>query len=152
MPRNFDPNQIRIGLKLPTLIAPLNSILIRMSILVDYVYSPLFKTFKLIGRFTRLRRINFLPENDVRKLKEVLIELEDGGKLATDIYLPKEIYKKKGKEATILVRLPYWKNQLSILGYFLASKGYVVVIQDIRGCAGSSEYGTNSLYMYERKD
>jgi predicted acyl esterase len=123
-----------------------------MSILVDYVYSPLLKTFKLIGRFTRLRRINFLPENDVRKLKEFLIELEDGGKLATDIYLPKEIFKKKGKEATILVRLPYWKNQLSILGYFLASKGYVVVIQDIRGCAGSSEYGTNSLYMYERKD
>lgn len=152
MPRNFDPNEIRIGLKLPTLIAPLNSILIRMSSLVDYIYSPLFKTFKLIGRITRLRKINFMPENDVRRLKEVLIELEDGSKLATDIYLPKDIFNKRGKEATILVRLPYWKNQLNILGYFLASKGYVVVIQDIRGCAGSSDYGTNSLYMYERKD
>ena len=93
-----------------------------------------------------------MPENDVRRLKEVLIELEDGGKLATDVYLPKHTYNKRGKEATILVRLPYWKNQLSILGYFLASKGYVVVIQDIRGCAGSSKYGTNSLYMYERQD
>ncbi|MHA2289091.1 MAG: CocE/NonD family hydrolase [Promethearchaeota archaeon] len=152
MKRNFDPKEIKIGLILPTLIAPLNSILIRMSVLVDYIYSPLFKTFKLIGRFTRLRKINFMPENDVRRLKEVLIELEDGGKLATDIYLPKEIYNTRGKEATILVRLPYWKNQLSILGYFLASKGYVVVIQDIRGTAGSRDYGTNSLYMYERKD
>ncbi len=152
MPRNFDPKEIEIGLRLPTIIAPLNSFFIRMSFFVDYIYSPLLKTFKLIGRFTRLRRMNFMPENDVRRLKEVLIELEDGGKLATDIYLPKEIYNKKGKEATILVRLPYWKNRLSILGYFLASKGYVVVIQDIRGCAGSSDYGTNSLYFYERKD
>jgi predicted acyl esterase len=152
MPRNFDPNDIKIGLRLPTILAPLESIFIRMSFLVNYVYSPLFKTFKLIGRFTRLRKINFMPENDVRRLKEVLIELEDGGKLATDIYLPKYVLKKKGKEATILVRLPYWKNRLSILGYFLASKGYVVIIQDIRGCAGSSDYGTNSLYFYERKD
>ncbi|NHJ21675.1 MAG: CocE/NonD family hydrolase [Candidatus Lokiarchaeota archaeon] len=152
MPRNFDPKEIRIGLKLPILIAPLNSIFIRMSFLVDYIGSPLFKIFKLIGRVTRLRRINFLPENDVRRVKEVLIELEDGGKLATDVYLPKYIYDKKGKEATILLRLPYWKNRLSILGYFLASKGYVAVIQDIRGCASSSDYGTNSLYIYERKD
>ncbi|MFX1288451.1 MAG: CocE/NonD family hydrolase [Promethearchaeota archaeon] len=152
MQQKFNPNEIQIGLKLPTIIAPLNSILIRLSILVDYVHSPLFKTFKLIGRLTRLRKINFLPENSVIRLKEVLIELEDGGKLATDIYLPKDIYNKKGKEATILVRLPYWKNRLSILGYFLASKSYAVVIQDIRGCAGSREYGTNSLYMYERKD
>ena len=78
MPRNFDPKEITIGLKLPTLIAPLNSFLIRMSSLVDYVYSPLFKTFKVIGRITRLRKINFMPENDVRRLKEVLIELKDG--------------------------------------------------------------------------
>jgi len=152
MQQKFNPKEIKISLKLSTILATLNSILIRMSFFVDYVYSPLFKTFKLIGRLTRLRKINFLPENDVRRLKEVLIELEDGGKLATDIYLPKDIYNKKCKEATILVRLPYWKNQLSILGYFLASKGYVAVIQDIRGCAGSRNYGTNSLYIYERKD
>jgi predicted acyl esterase len=152
MPRNFDPKEIKIGLRLPNLIAPLNSIFIKMSVLVDYVGSPLFKIFKLLGRVTRLRRINFLPENDVRRVKEVLIELEDGGKLATDIYLPKYTYDKKSKEATILVRLPYWKNQLSIVGYFLASKGYVAVIQDIRGCGSSSDYGTNSLYVYERKD
>ena len=152
MQRKFNPKEIKIGLRLPTILTPLSSLLIRISFFVDYIYSPLFKTFKLIGRLRRFQKINFFPENDVRRLKEILIELEDGGKLATDIYLPKEIYNKRGKEATILVRLPYWKNQLSILGYFLASKGYVVVIQDIRGCARSSDYGTNSLYSYERQD
>jgi len=152
MQRKFNPKEITIGLKFASFFNHLSSILIRMSILVDYIYSPLFKIFKLIGRLPRFQEINFFPENDVRRLKEVLIELEDGGKLATDIYLPEDIYNKGGKEATILVRLPYWKNQLSILGYFLASKGYVVVMQDIRGCARSSDYGTNSLYMYERED
>jgi putative CocE/NonD family hydrolase len=152
MPRKFNPKEIKIGLKLPTILTPLSSLLIRMAFFVDYIYTPLFKIFEIIGRSRRLQRINFLPETASRRLKEVLIELEDGGKLATDIYLPKEIYNKRGKEATILVRLPYWKNQLSILGYFLASKGYVVVIQDIRGSGQSIDYGTNSLYMYERQD
>jgi len=152
MQRKFNPKEIKIGLKLPTILNPLSSIFIRMAFLVDYIYTPLFKIFEIIGRSRRLQNINFLPETASRRLKEVLIELEDGAKLATDIYLPKEIYNKRGKEATILVRLPYWKNQLSILGYFLASKGYVVVIQDIRGSGQSIEYGTNSLYMYERQD
>ena len=152
MQRKYNPKEIKIGLRLPTILTPLSSLLIRMSFFVDYIYSPLFKLFKLIGRLRRFQKINFFPENDVRKLKEVLIELEDGAKLATDIYLPKDIYNRRGKEATILVRLPYWKNLLSILGYFLASKGYVVVIQDVRGSGQSIEYGTNSLYMYERRD
>ncbi|NVM18534.1 MAG: CocE/NonD family hydrolase [Candidatus Lokiarchaeota archaeon] len=152
MQRKFNPNDIKIGLKLPTLLAPLNSIFIRMAFFVDYIYTPLFKIFEIIGRSRRFQRISILPENASTRLKEVLIPLEDGGKLATDIYLPKEIYKNKSKAPTILVRLPYWKNRLSILGYFIASKGYVVVIQDIRGSGRSIEYGTNSLYMYERQD
>ncbi len=152
MQRKFNPKEIKIGLKLPTILTPFSSLLIRMAFFVDYIYTPLFKIFEIIGRSRRLQKINFLPETSSRRLKEVLIELEDGAKLATDIYLPKDIYNKRGKEATILVRLPYWKNRLSILGYFLASKGYVVVIQDVRGSGQSIEYGTNSLYMYERRD
>ena len=152
MPRKFNPKEIKIGLKLPTILTPFSSLLIRMAFFVDYIYTPLFKIFEIIGRSCRLQRINFLPEMASRRLKEVLIELEDGAKLATDIYLPKDIYNKRGKEATVLVRLPYWKNRLSILGYFLASKGYVVVIQDVRGSGQSIDYGTNSLYMYERQD
>ncbi|MHA1320052.1 MAG: CocE/NonD family hydrolase [Promethearchaeota archaeon] len=152
MKRKFNPKDIKIGLKIPTIIAPLSSIFIRMAFLVDYIYIPLFKIFEVIGRSKRLQNVNFLPETTSIRLKEVLIELEDGAKLATDIYLPKELYKKKGMGPTILVRLPYWKDSLSILGYFIASKGYVAVIQDIRGCGQSNKYGTNSLYMYERQD
>jgi len=152
MKRKFNPKEIKIGLKLPTILAPLSSIFIRMAFLVDYIYTPLFKIFEVVGRSKRFQNVNFLPETKSIRLKEVLIELEDGGKLATDIYFPKELYKKKGTGPTILVRLPYWKNSLSILGYFIASKGYIAVIQDIRGCGRSSEYGTNSLYMYERQD
>ncbi|HUW89896.1 MAG TPA: CocE/NonD family hydrolase, partial [Candidatus Nanopelagicaceae bacterium] len=144
MKRKFNPKDIKISLKLPTILTPLSSIFIRLAFLVDYVYTPLFKIFEVIGRSKRLQNINFLPETSSIRLKEVLIELEDGGKLATDIYLPKELYKKKETGPTILVRLPYWKDRLSILGYFIASKGYVVVIQDIRGCGRSREYGTNS--------
>jgi len=152
MKRKFNPKDIKIGLKLPTILHPLSSIFIRMAFLVDYTYTPLFKIFEVIGRSKRLQNVNFLPETSSIRLKEVLIELEDGGKLATDIYLPKELYKKKGTGPTILVRLPYWKDRVSILGYFIASKGYVAVIQDIRGCGRSSEHGTNSLYIYERQD
>jgi len=152
MKRKFNPKDIRISLKLPSILIPLSSILIRMVFLVDYIYTPLFKIFEVIGRSKRLQNINFLPETNSIRLKEVLIELEDGGKLATDIYLPKEIYNEKRTGPTILVRLPYWKDRVRILGYFIASKGYVAVIQEIRGCGRSSEHGTNSLYMYERQD
>ncbi len=152
MQRKFNPKDITIGLKFPTLLTPLSSIFIRMAFFVDYIYTPLFKIFEIIGRSRRFQNINFLPETSSRRLKEVLIHLEDGGKLATDIYMPKDIYNKKSKSPTILVRLPYWKDRLSILGYLIASKGYVAVIQDIRGSGRSSEYGTNSLYMYERQD
>ena len=152
MKSKFNPKDIKIGLKLPRILEPLSSIFIRMAFFVDYTYTPLFKIFEVIGRSRRFKNINFLPETNSIRLKEVLIELEDGGKLATDIYIPKELYKKRGKGSTILVRLPYWKDSLSILGYFIASKGYIAVIQDIRGCGRSREYGTNSLYTYERQD
>jgi len=152
MQQKFNPKEIKIGLELPTILTPLSSIIIRMAFFVDFVFPPLFKIFKIIGRLGKLQNISFLPENDVIRLKQTLITLEDGGKLATDIYLPKEIYKKKGQGPTILIRLPYWKDRLSILGYFLASKGFVSVLQDIRGAAQSSDYSTNSIYMYERQD
>ena len=113
MKRKFNPKDIKIGLKLPTILAPLSSIFIRMAFLVDYTYTPLFKIFEVIGRSRRLQNVNFLPETNSIRLKEVLIELEDGGKLATDIYMPTELYKKRGRGPTILVRLPYWKDSLN---------------------------------------
>ena len=42
MQRKYNPKEIKIGLRLPTILTPLSSLLIRMSFFVDYIYSPLF--------------------------------------------------------------------------------------------------------------
>jgi hypothetical protein len=87
------------------------------------------------------------------RLREAFITTPDGAKLATDIYLPRVTWKNKAKAPTILVRMPYWKDSAyCILGRLFAGEGYVAVFQDIRGCAHSSPYGTNSLWLSERED
>ncbi len=91
-----------------------------------------------------------IPKNGIKRYPEHMLKLKDGTKLATDVYLPKRVYKKKGKCPTILVRLPYWKDNFTILGYSYASFGYAVVLQDIRGCAHSE--GFNFFLLNERED
>lgn len=144
--------EIKLGLKIPSSLRYFESIFFRLASFIDYIYQPIFKIVKIIGKVFKIIDSTFLPQNNVIRLKEYLVPLQDGGKLATDIYLPRAIFTEKRKEATILIRLPYWKDRLSILGYFLASKGYVTILQDIRGSAHSRDFGTNSLYMYERQD
>jgi predicted acyl esterase len=90
------------------------------------------------------------PKYGVKRYPEYMLSLKDGTRLATDIYVPKNIFKKRGKCSTILIRLPYWKDSLSILAYTYASYGYVVVMQDIRGCAHSE--GFNFYLFNERED
>jgi hypothetical protein len=89
-------------------------------------------------------------KNGVKKPPETFVQLKDGVKLATDIYIPKKIYKKKSKCPTILVRLPYWKDVFSFLGYAYASHGFAVIIQDIRGTGHST--GFNYYLFTERED
>jgi len=90
------------------------------------------------------------PKNGVKRYPETFIELNDGVKLATDIYTPKKIFRKKSKCPTILVRLPYWKDMFSFLGYAYAAYGFVAVIQDIRGTGHST--GFNYYLFTERED
>jgi predicted acyl esterase len=90
------------------------------------------------------------PKHDVKRYPEYMLKLNDGTSLATDIYVPKKVFKEKKKCPTILIRLPYWKDSLSILAYIYAVYGYVVVIQDIRGCAHSE--GFNFYLFNERED
>ena len=73
MKRNFNPKDVKIGLKLPTILAPLSSLFLRLAFLVDYIYAPLFKIFEVIGRSKRLQNVNFLPETNSIRLKEFLI-------------------------------------------------------------------------------
>ncbi len=119
---------------------------------MPYLQRPLLKLAKVFaGRILQFFGLE-PPLYDVVRLKEYLIPLEDGGKLATDVYLPKAVFKERYKAPTILVRLPYWKDMVCILGYFFASMGYVTVLQDTRGCAHSKKYGTNTFLMFEGTD
>jgi len=91
-----------------------------------------------------------IPKHGIKRYPEYLLKLKDGIRLATDIYVPKEVFKKKSKCPTMLVRLPYWKESLSILGYVYASYGFVTLIQDIRGTGHSD--GFNYYLFTERED
>lgn len=89
-------------------------------------------------------------KNGVKRYPEIFINMKDGVKLATDIYVPKKIYEKKSKCSSILIRLPYWKDIFSFLGYVYASYGFVAIIQDIRGTGHST--GFNYYLFTERED
>lgn len=91
-----------------------------------------------------------ISKGGVKRYPEQMLILEDGTKLATDVFVPKKVFKSKSKAPTIIVRLPYWKDQLSILGFAFAAYGYVVVMQDTRGCAHSE--GFNFFLQTERVD
>ena len=134
--------------------------LIKPRLLSSKVFS--FILNRLLGLMDKLNKLiasialgifNFgKVETKPVRLKEILVKTKDGAKLATDVYLPKEAYEKRKKVPTILVRLPYWKKIFSILGYAVASKGYAIVLQDVRGTASSIDHGTFSFYLTERSD
>lgn len=60
----------------------------------------------------------------------VMVEMRDGIRLATDVYLPSENALPHG---TLLVRTPYNKNDMRDLGKTWAKLGWPTVIQDMRG-------------------
>ncbi|MHA1490389.1 MAG: CocE/NonD family hydrolase, partial [Promethearchaeota archaeon] len=91
-----------------------------------------------------------VPRNGIKRFPECFVVLKDGTKLSTDIYLPRNVYKKRSKCPTILIRLPYWKESLYYVGFIFASHGYAVVIQDIRGCAHSE--GFHFYLLNDRED
>ncbi|MFX1573822.1 MAG: CocE/NonD family hydrolase [Promethearchaeota archaeon] len=91
-----------------------------------------------------------IPKHGIKRYPEYMLKLKDGTRLATDVYVPKEVFKKKRKCPTMLVRLPYWKESLSILGYAYASYGFICCIQDIRGTGHSD--GFNYYLFTERED
>ncbi|NVM53288.1 MAG: CocE/NonD family hydrolase [Candidatus Helarchaeota archaeon] len=130
----------------------MNRMIRRSMLMMNYIQAPLLKLFKYFGGgIGRLLGIG-TPENAVVRLKETLITFQDGAKSPTDVYLPKDVFENKSKAPTVLVRLPYWKNALAILGYLFASKGYVCVLQDMRGTASANQYGTMGVTFFVRPD
>ena len=69
---------------------------------------------------------------DVTSERNVMAPLEDGTRLATDVYLPRGT---PGPWPAILERTPYDKLRpdLVLSAKYLASHGYAVVLQDVRG-------------------
>ena len=147
----FDPSHVRMAIDLPAPMVLLQPFVKPLLYMLDHLQKPLFKLARKLGK-PITKWMGFESKNDVIRLKEVLVVTKDGAKMATDIYLPKDIYESKSKGPTVLVRLPYWKDMVSILGYFIASQGYITVLQDIRGCAHSIDYGTNSFFTTEGED
>jgi putative CocE/NonD family hydrolase len=74
------------------------------------------------------------PKYDVTVLKDVMIPMRDGVKLACDIYRPALNGKAvEGKFPVILERTPYGKDDSEDWERFFAHRGYVAIAQDIRG-------------------
>ncbi|MHA1337791.1 MAG: CocE/NonD family hydrolase [Promethearchaeota archaeon] len=111
---------------------------------IKYIGSLLVKILGPILGFGRAK-------HKVVEYPELFLKMKDGTRLATSVYVPKKVYKKKLKAPTILIRLPYWKDGVyKIFGYAFASYGYVLIMQDCRGCAHSE--GFNFFLQTERED
>ena len=59
----------------------------------------------------------------------VAVKMRDGVTLRADIYRPKG----NGKFPVLLERTPYYKNGERTFGLMAAARGYVAIIQDVRG-------------------
>jgi len=79
------------------------------------------------------------PSNGWRTLamREVMVPMRDGVKLATDIYLPSPDGTNMASERfpCVFARTPYGKGNMATVS--LVASGYVVVSQDTRGRGGS---------------
>jgi putative CocE/NonD family hydrolase len=67
-----------------------------------------------------------------------MVPMRDGVRLATDIYRPsREGVAKSGRFPTILVRTPYIRSHRAEGADQFVSRGYVLLVQSVRGRYGS---------------
>ena len=94
------------------------------------------------------------PEYGVAIVRDVMVSMRDGIKLATDLYLPAQDGKAlPGPWPTVLERTPYSKHRFYANapdGNDYARHGYVMVVQDVRGKYSSE--GVFSSYPQEGPD
>src|SRR4051794_6018668 len=82
--------------------------------------------------------------------RNVMVPMPDGVHIATNLYTPRN---EKGPFPTVLVRLPYNKDQYGEavwIGEEFSSHGYVVAVQDVRGTFASE--GTFTPSRLEAED
>ncbi|UCD13709.1 MAG: CocE/NonD family hydrolase, partial [Thermoplasmatales archaeon] len=101
---------------------------------------------------------NLLKENKIRNIKfedikpscfgrTYMVEMRDGIRLATDVYKP---ILRCFPHGTILLRTPYNKSDLKIVGIICSLLGWPTVIQDMRGRFASE--GIDSLFRKSHTD
>lgn len=78
-----------------------------------------------------------------------MVEMRDGVKLCTDVWLPKEMEPGQ-KMPTILIRTPYGRQDFSSYEKRFVNRGYALVAQDVRG-RHDSEGDWMPMY-YEAED
>jgi len=91
--------------------------------------SRFLRTATLIALATLLSQVQgpAAQTPEVRALKDVMVPMRDGVRLATDVYLPPG----DGPFPVLLARTPYDKGALAGMG--MATQKYAMVIQDVRG-------------------
>src|SRR5215510_15429215 len=89
------------------------------------------------------------PHYEVKANKNVMVPMRDSVKLATDIYLPAQNgAPAAGRFPTLLVRTPYtraFQEQGNAAAF--VPKGYVFVVQSVRG-----RYGSEGHWQFFRDD
>lgn len=91
------------------------------------------------------------PRNEVTVQKSQIIAARDGTRLSADIYWPSQDGKPLvGQHATILARTPYNKDGMKADAEWFCSRGYVVVINDVRGRYASE--GTWRMIVDDPRD
>ncbi len=93
------------------------------------------------------------PTHEAKVDINVMVPMRDIVELATDVYRPKS----EGRFPAILVRLPYGKTEayceMPAFGWYFAKRGYVFVVQDVRGKYDSEGvFGPHELYFNESDD
>ncbi len=78
--------------------------------------------------------------------KTTMVPMRDGTKLATDAYVTTG----QQPHGSILIRTPYGKNSLYLLGNSFVKQGWPTVVQDMRG-RGASE-GNDTVFRNESTD
>ncbi|HWO73243.1 MAG TPA: CocE/NonD family hydrolase, partial [Dehalococcoidia bacterium] len=94
--------------------------------------------------------------SEVEVLRDVMVSMRDGVRLATDVYLPRS---RPGPLPALLTRTPYGKSDdeprpgrvtMPGFGRYFAACGYAVVVQDVRGRFGSE--GVWSMLGHDAED
>ena len=97
--------------------------------------NPRFPSFLPLASVAALLSLSFLPVVARAQSESVVVErdvpakMRDGVTLKADIYRPKA----EGKFPVLLQRTPYDKTYSRSFGMRAAARGYVVVVQDVRG-------------------